>query len=376
LSFNQTGGVLPTNARNAQIVTRSGNPVFELLDDSFLNATQYMAVIRNGVMPLNVSFPNGIISSTQNKVLNDTSYKTNAFQSYVSPANATLGVRPGFSFNSENNFGAYFYMNGFGDYKVRESNGSTFSFMLNPMTTTSDLIYGGTNGIPTKLGIGSNGQVLTVTGGVPTWSSATGSTNPMTTQNDIIYGGAGGAPTRLGIGSPGQVLTSNGSSTAPSWQTPTVGGITAGRLQSFYTAVMPGTSVGDIYSYTVPANTMVNNGAVLDVTFEGIMTSGGTYQYEVFFADNSIFSQPSGATSGGVLPGDKISIHFKIYRTGTSTAYAIGSIFTGVGTSISLKDISINLTGLDFTTSNIIKIAGATTVGAFKMRSGDVLFYQ
>jgi hypothetical protein len=44
--------------------------------------------------------------------------------------------------------------------------------------------------------------------------------NPMTTANDVIYGGTSGTPTRLGIGTSGQVLTSNGSSTAPSWQTP------------------------------------------------------------------------------------------------------------------------------------------------------------
>ena len=50
--------------------------------------------------------------------------------------------------------------------------------MTNPMTSVGDLIRGGTSGAPTRLGIGSTGQVLTVSGGVPTW--ATSSSGGMT----------------------------------------------------------------------------------------------------------------------------------------------------------------------------------------------------
>ncbi|MBO7735556.1 MAG: hypothetical protein J6S67_23525 [Methanobrevibacter sp.] len=48
--------------------------------------------------------------------------------------------------------------------------------------------------------------------------------NPMTTAGDIIIGGTSGAPTRLGVGTNGQVLTSNG--TTASWQTSSGGGTT------------------------------------------------------------------------------------------------------------------------------------------------------
>lgn len=44
--------------------------------------------------------------------------------------------------------------------------------MTNPMTTAGDLIYGGVAGAPTRLGIGSNGQVLTLVAGLPAWSAA------------------------------------------------------------------------------------------------------------------------------------------------------------------------------------------------------------
>jgi len=44
--------------------------------------------------------------------------------------------------------------------------------MTNPMTTTGDTIYSSSGSTPARLGIGSTGQVLTVSGGVPTWATA------------------------------------------------------------------------------------------------------------------------------------------------------------------------------------------------------------
>lgn len=43
---------------------------------------------------------------------------------------------------------------------------------LSPMTTAGDLIYGGTSGVATRLGAGTNGQVLTLAGGLPAWTTA------------------------------------------------------------------------------------------------------------------------------------------------------------------------------------------------------------
>jgi hypothetical protein len=50
---------------------------------------------------------------------------------------------------------------------------TTFSNKIsNPMTTLGDIIYGGASGTPTRLGIGSTNQVLSVVGGIPAWTSA------------------------------------------------------------------------------------------------------------------------------------------------------------------------------------------------------------
>jgi hypothetical protein len=43
--------------------------------------------------------------------------------------------------------------------------------MTNPMTTTGDTIYSSSGSTPARLGIGSTGQVLTVSGGIPSWAT-------------------------------------------------------------------------------------------------------------------------------------------------------------------------------------------------------------
>jgi hypothetical protein len=61
-------------------------------------------------------------------------------------------------------------------------------------------------------------------------SIATKMANPMTTGGDLMYGGASGVPTRLGNGNAGQVLTSAGTTLAPVWAAPTAGVFNAPRL--------------------------------------------------------------------------------------------------------------------------------------------------
>jgi hypothetical protein len=46
--------------------------------------------------------------------------------------------------------------------------------MTNPMTTTGDTIYSSSGSTPARLGIGTTGQILTVSGGVPVWAAPAG----------------------------------------------------------------------------------------------------------------------------------------------------------------------------------------------------------
>jgi hypothetical protein len=86
------------------------------------------------------------------------------------------------------------------------------------MTTAQDLMVGGAAGVPARLAVGSDTQVLTVTAGVVGWAAApAGLTNPMTNIGDLIRGGSSGVPTRLAAVALGQVLISQGLNTTPIW---------------------------------------------------------------------------------------------------------------------------------------------------------------
>lgn len=92
----------------------------------------------------------------------------------------------------------------------------------NPMTTPGDLILGSAGGLASRLGIGGNGQYLSVNNGSVQWSNPPGGfTNPMTSLGDIITGLANGVAARLAIGATGQVLTISGG--VPVWATPASG---------------------------------------------------------------------------------------------------------------------------------------------------------
>jgi hypothetical protein len=86
------------------------------------------------------------------------------------------------------------------------------------VTAKGDLIVATASGSVTNQAVGSNNQVLTADSaqadGVK-W--ANGSAATLTTTGDIIYASAANTPARLGIGSTGQVLTVSGG--IPSWAT-------------------------------------------------------------------------------------------------------------------------------------------------------------
>lgn len=67
--------------------------------------------------------------------------------------------------------------------------------------------------------------------------------NPMTTAGDLIVGGTNGTPTRLGRGSAGQVLTMNSQGTGQEWTTPAS---TGNLYRHHITLVKPNTTLAYI----------------------------------------------------------------------------------------------------------------------------------
>jgi hypothetical protein len=116
--------------------------------------------------------------------------------------------------------------------------------------TSTDLVKDGATAIETlgdsidaslvDLKGGTSGQVLKKNSNTDmdfVWSAdSAGMTNPMTTTGDTIYSSSGSTPARLGIGTTGQVLTVSGG--LPSWASPA-----SGSLTLLSTTTLTGTSV-------------------------------------------------------------------------------------------------------------------------------------
>ena len=96
---------------------------------------------------------------------------------------------------------------------------------LNPETTLGDIAYrSATSNVNTRLGIGTAGQVLAVSGGVPAWTT-TADVTPLTTKGDLFTFSTVDA--RLGVGTNGQTLVADSTeSTGLKWATASSGGMT------------------------------------------------------------------------------------------------------------------------------------------------------
>lgn len=225
--------------------------------------------------------------------------------------------------------------------------------LSNPMTTAGDIMYGGTpsGGVApvTRLGIGTSGQVLTVSAGLlPTWTTLSALTNPMTTTGDLIYStNNSGTPGRLGVGTAGQVLTMNAG--LPTWQNATIGGTvnsgTAGQL-TYYAA--SGTAVSGL------ANTSASDGVANPVIS---ITPTSNTKEALFINDttptNNVFTVQVGAVtkffidSSGNINGNsnfKVNNNFTyqnqtanqnvIYSSGLDTNAAQGNATFRAGNNI------------------------------------------
>lgn len=61
---------------------------------------------------------------------------------------------------------------------ISDDSGSTRG-MANPMRAAGDMIYGGTSGVARRLPIGTNGEVLTLVAGIPSWEAGSGGGGPV-----------------------------------------------------------------------------------------------------------------------------------------------------------------------------------------------------
>jgi hypothetical protein len=219
--------------------------------------------------------------------------------------------------------------------------------------TTGDIIYASATNTLSKLGIGTNGYVLTSSGTGPQWTAATsigvtsinfGSTgltpstatqgavtvagtlgigyggtgqttasaafnalSPITTTGDLILGNGTNSATRLGIGTNGYVLTSNG--TTASWAAAS-SGLTISASSTNSTFYLPFTSAtsGSISSANINTSVNVNpsTGALTApevVASNGMLVHSSTVStsYSIPAGSNAIAAGPMTVASGAAV---------------------------------------------------------------------------
>ena len=183
---------------------------------------------------------------------------------------------------------------------------------LNPETTLGDIAYrSATSNTNTRLGIGTNGQVLAVSGGVPAWTT-TADVTPLTTKGDLFTFDT--ADARLGVGTNGQILVADSTaSTGLKWATPATAGyvgVSCNRTTQGL-ALVNGTQVVIPYPSTDGWDTNAFHDPASNNTRITIPTGyGGKYLFNFTMCDNT------------ASPGYIYSV-LKVNGTNVTTGYGV-----------------------------------------------------
>jgi trimeric autotransporter adhesin len=253
----------------------------------------------------------------------------------------------------------------------------TSALQVTAAGTTGQVLLGNTGSAPSWGSVPAG----SITGTVPIANGGTGQTtaaaafnalSPITTTGDLIVGNGSNSATRLGIGSTGQVLTVSGGTTV--WSTPTTGGGTITRTDFTATA---GQTVFTV-SYTVGLIDVYRNGVKLatadftatngtSFTLATAANAGDIVQAEVFSSLN-LYS----TITYQVFNGDGTTTVFTMNSVPANTAsllVAISGVVQDPGTytvsSTTLTFFTAPPSGTGNISVRYLGIASVGTVGSF-----------
>lgn len=243
---------------------------------------------------------------------------------------------------------------------------------LSPLTTKGDVL--GFSTVNTRLGVGSNGTVLTADSAEATglkWSSVL--TNPMTNAGDVIYGGLAGVATRLAVGSAGKVLRSDGTNPTYQYPEPTVASKTGNYTTVADDNLLTGDSSGGAFQFTLIAAATVGAGKrqifrKTDTSFNAITISDGTLTTTLNTQNETVEVYSTGS-AWFVLRRDIPSVWISFTGSGswsTNTTYA--ARWRRVGDTMEMQ-YNVVVSGAPNSTNLTVNLPSGTTIDTAKLAS-------
>lgn len=246
----------------------------------------------------------------------------------------------------------------------------SFATATNPLTTSGDIIYG-IGSTPSRLGVGSNGQVLTLVSGLPAWQTASGgvpTTRNINTTAPLSGGGDLSADRTFIIS---QATTStNGYVTSTDWNTfngkESALSFTSPLSRSTNTISIPvATSSVNGYLNSTDWTTFNNKGSVISVaSADGSITvTNPSTTVDLSVVKAPIWSTSRNLAGNAVNGSANVAFSNKFIVQGTTDAGLSGAQFLGsLGTGIIKNTTTTGI--LSIAINSDLPVMSATVGGA------------